>query len=368
MSGAAPVGVFPGVAEEPGLRGRRQRRRLADVDLRRLQPNHRHDHRLEDVSRGDDQQPDGTAEALGQRDDVREDLALGGRRVQFRRIAVVFRDAVDPDGHDDDIAIAGAAKRIRQVTEQVRMPNADEHAAGPNVDAPERQIRRRQQMEEIGRRRRGDRRVLAAPDEQRGQHRDRSTADPGARRAGAEQRRHAGEHQHEQHPGAEGAAPGRRGLLPPEAQEGAEAGDVRPACGDGERARQPGQPAAGQDDDGDHGERGQVEQPRECAEPGMLHPHPGAQHAVVHKPMQVMLDVDERAAHTPAEQRDGARDHTQRQALARPQGDRQVPGDGDERHVRPERLFSRGQQPVIRERARRPRWPSMPRRPSGACA
>ena len=70
------VGALPGVAEQAGLILGGQRRRLADVDVRRAQADHAADDGVDDVAGRDDQQADGTADPLGQRHHVRQQPPL----------------------------------------------------------------------------------------------------------------------------------------------------------------------------------------------------------------------------------------------------------------------------------------------------
>ena len=100
-------GLFPRFANQPGLVGRRQRRRFADEDVRRLEPDRGGDDRVEHVVRRHDHQLDRTAVVLAERDDLREQPPL--RRAQIavaRAVFIVGVDADQPGRHDDDVAVA----------------------------------------------------------------------------------------------------------------------------------------------------------------------------------------------------------------------------------------------------------------------
>ena len=62
--------------------------------------------------------------------------------------------AEQPDGHDDDVSIAGGLKRRRHVGQRMRIPNGHEHIARTRVDLVERQLGSGQEIE---------RRVLVDP-------------------------------------------------------------------------------------------------------------------------------------------------------------------------------------------------------------
>ena len=100
------VGALPGVAQQAGLILGGQRRRFADVDVRRAQANDRADDGVDDVARRDDQQPHRTADPLGERDDVREQPPLVRRRRGLAGALLADVDIEQPRRHDDDVAIA----------------------------------------------------------------------------------------------------------------------------------------------------------------------------------------------------------------------------------------------------------------------
>ena len=110
-------GPLPRLAEQPGLLVGRERRRFADVHVRRSKPQDGRDNRVEHVVRRHDQQPHGTALALGDRDHFRQQPLFGrGRRGVGRG---VFRhvEPDEPDGHDHDVAIARRLKgRMRDAS------------------------------------------------------------------------------------------------------------------------------------------------------------------------------------------------------------------------------------------------------------
>ena len=165
------VGPLPGFAEQARLIGGRERGRFADVDVGGAKTDDGGDDRVDDVSGRNDQQPDRTTDALGERDDIREQppLVRRGRASAGGFLADVHVD--QPRGHDDDVAIAGRLKRGRHVRERVRIANGHQHVAGTGVDLIERQFCREQQIERVvvGRsRRRGAcarPRSTTAPDE-----------------------------------------------------------------------------------------------------------------------------------------------------------------------------------------------------------
>ena len=112
------VGALPGLAEQAGLIRGRERGRFAHVDVRRAQTDDRADDRVDDVAGRDDQQAHGTADALGERDDVGEQSPLVRRR---RALAGVFLADVDVEQsrrHDHDVAIAWRLKRRDDVRER----------------------------------------------------------------------------------------------------------------------------------------------------------------------------------------------------------------------------------------------------------
>ena len=81
------VGPLPGLAEQPGLFVGRERRRFADVHVRRSKAQDGRDDRVEHVVRGHDQQAHRTAVALGERDHFRQQPLFGrGRRGVGRRV------------------------------------------------------------------------------------------------------------------------------------------------------------------------------------------------------------------------------------------------------------------------------------------
>ena len=104
------VGALPRLAEQARLVVGRQRRRLADVDVGRAQPQDRGDDGVEDVAGRHDEQAHRTTDAARPAPRPRRAAAArpasAPRRCNVRRRDV---DAEQPDRHDDDVAIAAAS-------------------------------------------------------------------------------------------------------------------------------------------------------------------------------------------------------------------------------------------------------------------
>ena len=115
------VGALPRLAEQARLVGARQRGRLADVDLGRLQLQHRRGDGVHDVARHHDDRADRVAEPLGQRGGGLEQPALlrGGPALGVRRR---FHLRIEhANRHHDHVAIPGRLERRRHVVERVRV-------------------------------------------------------------------------------------------------------------------------------------------------------------------------------------------------------------------------------------------------------
>ena len=80
------VGPFPRFAQQARLVGGRQRRRFADVDVGRAQPDDRADNASTTLRAGTISSRTGTADALGEGDDVRQQPPLVRRWVRVDRL------------------------------------------------------------------------------------------------------------------------------------------------------------------------------------------------------------------------------------------------------------------------------------------
>jgi hypothetical protein len=114
---------------------RRQRYRFSYVHIGGAEPNDRRHNRIRDIRCGHDHKTHDTAVALRDGDDLREELTLVRGRTGFI-LAVRLADigADQPDGHDDDIAIARCLKRSNQMRQRVRVADRNQHVPRARVD------------------------------------------------------------------------------------------------------------------------------------------------------------------------------------------------------------------------------------------
>ena len=170
--------AFPRVAEQPRLIVGRQRFRFADVNLRRSEPQRGFDDRVEDV----DARAQSAAAPAGPpaRPARPPPRAAGARRRSCAAAADGSSGDVDadqPDGHGDDVAVAGGAQRGGQVRQRAGLPHRHEHVARPRLDVREILVAGRQQLKLVERARRrlrmrrggslGDRRGASSRRQQR---------------------------------------------------------------------------------------------------------------------------------------------------------------------------------------------------------
>ena len=163
VCGGGLRGALPGFAEQARLFSGRQRLGFADVNLRRGQPHGCLNHRVEDVDARHDHQSHGAAFTLGRGDHRRQEAALifGGARPDGRVVRHV--DADEPDGHRDNVPIAGGTKGRDEVRHHVRLAHGHEEVARPRVDLLQVHVIRREELEfvQTGRRRGRPRRQSA---------------------------------------------------------------------------------------------------------------------------------------------------------------------------------------------------------------
>ena len=155
-------GLLPGVAEEARLFVRRERRRLADVHVRRSQAENRGDDGAEDVLRGDDEQSHRAILPFGQRRDLGQHAPLGGCRGGVAQAVGTGIHAEHPDRHHDDVSIARRLQRRRDVGERMRVADEDQHVAWTSVHLVERKLGGRQDVEDVRVFGDGHRRAVAA--------------------------------------------------------------------------------------------------------------------------------------------------------------------------------------------------------------
>ena len=121
--------AFPGLAEQPRLVGRRERRRFADVDRGRAQADDRRRQAVGHGGCGNDQQANRPAIALDERDHPREQVALRRQRRGIVGAGAVGVDAVEAHRHHHDLAVGAALQGGRHVLEGMRVPHRDEDVA-----------------------------------------------------------------------------------------------------------------------------------------------------------------------------------------------------------------------------------------------
>ena len=179
---------LPRLTHQPRLIGGRQRGGFADVDLRRLQPNHgRHDRfrrrRATARSSAAPVFPTCSASATTLVNKRRSD----GVGAVARGAVFVGIHADDAHRHDHDIAIAGGFEGDGDVRQRVGIANRDQDVARPGIDLPSHQGARRQQLERVGGVERGGALArLRAKEKRRAHQQDR---------AGGDQRGRVAEHQ-----------------------------------------------------------------------------------------------------------------------------------------------------------------------------
>ena len=126
-------GLLPGVAEQSGLLVCRERRRLADVHVRRSKPQNRRDDGGEDVMSRDHEETHRAIVPLGQGRDLREHSPLSRC---WRRVAEAVGadvDAEQPDSHDHHVPIWWCLERGGHMSERMRIADEHQRIARPNV-------------------------------------------------------------------------------------------------------------------------------------------------------------------------------------------------------------------------------------------
>ena len=104
------VGALPGLAQQTRLVLGRERGRLADVHVGRAKTDDGADDRVDDVVGGDDEEAHRTADALGERDDVREQPPLVRRRRALAGRLLATSTSSSLAVIDHDVAIPGASE------------------------------------------------------------------------------------------------------------------------------------------------------------------------------------------------------------------------------------------------------------------
>ena len=82
-------------------------------------------------------------------DDLREQPPLGRRRRRVAEAVVADVDAEQPDGHDDDVAIARRLERGGHVRERMRVADGHQHVARTSVHLVERELGGGQDVERV---------------------------------------------------------------------------------------------------------------------------------------------------------------------------------------------------------------------------
>ena len=282
-------------------------RRLADVDLGRSQPDDRGGDRVEDVVRRHDQQPDRTdASRSASATTCEKSCCSAGVAVVSADSSSSTSDAEQPNGHDDDVAIAGALEGRRDVRQRMRMPHADQDVARSRIDLPQQNVARREQLQRVGlgglvagvvpgRHREQDDETEQQP--RRGDRRNVCGEEHGDGAAG---QHHGHAHQSDRQLAAANAQVERRAersRSEPHGAQSDERGDLdhqRRGDGDAVGAGQPRDPAAAGDEDDDRRRGGDVDGAREGAKPRMRHRQRFRQGVPGREPPQRLLRVLER--------------------------------------------------------------------------
>ena len=110
-----PMHALPCLPEQTRLVGGCQRLRLADVNFRRPQPGDGGRQRVEHVRSRHDQKPHRPFEPFGRRQHAREQALLRRRRGRARLRVVVHVLSEQANRHDDDVPIARALQRGRDL-------------------------------------------------------------------------------------------------------------------------------------------------------------------------------------------------------------------------------------------------------------
>ena len=141
-------GALPRLAQQARLRVGRERHRFADVDLRPSAdaPRRRRPRSMMSCA-GTISRRTGLHCRSASDSTAENSSRSARRRLRVGERIVVRAGAQQPHGHDHHVAIAGGGERRRQVRQGVRIAHHHQQAAGPRVDAFEREATRWQQLE-----------------------------------------------------------------------------------------------------------------------------------------------------------------------------------------------------------------------------